>query len=176
MTDSRFEALKQWSEEHPQNPVGECLSSIAGLNQEAGILRDKVDRLEKLNEDKYRTIQAYCRAASEDKAEIEKLKRTLAALDPGPLVSALQKELGLLRMVVLRLPKTKDGKPIYPGTRLWNAFGSGIVNELPETTGATIGKDGSLDAVYFQGGFTVAICPVFSTEEAAKAWNVEDGR
>ena len=56
----------------------------------------EIENLTKLNEDKFRTIQAYCKAASEDKAEIERLTA-----------------------IVDRLPKTADGVPVTPNTTLY---------------------------------------------------------
>ena len=55
-------------------------------------LEGEIDRLSKLNDDKFRTIQAYCKAASEDKAENARLQDivdTLRNLDPVLVESVL---------------------------------------------------------------------------------------
>ena len=49
--------------------------------EELAALRAENERLTRLNEDKFRTIQAYCKAADEDKATNAALRARLAAAD-----------------------------------------------------------------------------------------------
>jgi hypothetical protein len=73
----------------PKSPNGKLMIAVCRQLGEG----DLVCKLRALNEDKHRTIQAYCKAASEDKAMIRKMKDALENL-----------------LHPLRCPKFRDGE------------------------------------------------------------------
>ncbi len=73
MTD-RIAEIRAYDDTQCHDPGPKCAEYIRYLLGE-------VERLNLLNEDKFKTIQAYCKAASEDKAEVERLKARIAELE-----------------------------------------------------------------------------------------------
>ena len=76
-----------------------------------------------LNDDKFRTIQAYCKAADEDKAEIARLKKTLETLDPAPLVNHLKAEIAEAMEAVNACLQWSNGRETEWGGRAVEAIG-----------------------------------------------------
>jgi len=87
----RLKALVVMYQDGLELDRNDLVSRVVELRAENADLRREVERLNRLNEDKFEHIEAYCKAASEDKAEIERLKAELADAEKRGMERAIER-------------------------------------------------------------------------------------